>query len=118
MAGDYIDRKELRAEIIACQSSGIVSERLGVIFLILADNILRAFNFTGFDLEDARGEVVCLYCRVYKLVKTGKKDNPFSFLTTCALNQIKQKYRTAKNFNDFLSRFYEELQIEFDQENS
>lgn len=80
-------------------------------FYLLAENIIRAFNFQLIDKEDAlqEGVIICLE-KVDRfnpnyVGKNGQKAKAFNYLTTCCLNHYRQLYRTAKNYIELKKRY-------------
>jgi DNA-directed RNA polymerase specialized sigma24 family protein len=80
-------------------------------FYLLAENIIRAFNFQLIDKDDAlqEGVMIC-FEKVDRfnpnyIGKNGQKAKAFNYLTTCCLNHYRQLYRTAKNYIELKKRY-------------
>jgi DNA-directed RNA polymerase specialized sigma24 family protein len=88
---------------------------LSSMFYVLAENIIRAFNFQLIDRDDAlqEGVMICFdkidrYNPNY-VGKNGQKSKAFNYMTTCCLNHYRQLYRTAKNYEELKRRYREFL---------
>jgi DNA-directed RNA polymerase specialized sigma24 family protein len=82
-------------------------------FYLLAENIIKAFNFQLIDKDDAlqEGVMIC-FEKVDRfnpnyIGKNGQKAKAFNYLTTCCLNHYRQLYRTAKNYIELKRRYQE-----------
>lgn len=87
---------------------------LATAFYLLAENIIRAFNFQLIDKDDAlqEGVMIC-FEKIDRydpnhVGKNGQKSKAFNYMTTCCLNHYRQLYRTAKNYIE-LKRKYQEF---------
>jgi hypothetical protein len=122
MATEYINNKEF--ESIICRfmrakknfrknrpEYDVAAQQLTEVFYLLAENIIRAFNFQLIDRDDAlqEGVLICLE-KVDRfnpnyIGKNGQKAKAFNYLTTCCLNHYRQLYRTAKNYIELKKRY-------------
>jgi hypothetical protein len=89
----------------------IAAKDLTDAFYLLAENIIRAFNFQLIDKDDAlqEGVMIC-FEKVGRfnpnyIGKNGQKAKAFNYLTTCCLNHYRQLYRTAKNYIELKKRY-------------
>jgi DNA-directed RNA polymerase specialized sigma24 family protein len=89
----------------------LASKDLTDAFYLLAENIIRAFNFQLIDKDDAlqEGVMIC-FEKVDRfnpnyIGKNGQKAKAFNYLTTCCLNHYRQLYRTAKNYIELKKRY-------------
>lgn len=82
-------------------------------FYLLAENIIRAFNFQLIDKDDAlqEGVMICFEkidrYNPNHVGKNGQKSKAFNYMTTCCLNHYRQLYRTAKNYIELKKRYQE-----------
>lgn len=86
---------------------------LATAFYLLAENIIRAFNFQLIDKDDAlqEGVMIC-FEKIDRydpnhVGKNGQKSKAFNYMTTCCLNHYRQLYRTAKNYIELKKRYQE-----------
>lgn len=89
------------------------AKQLTEAFYLLAENIIRAFNFKLIDHDDAlqEGVMIC-FEKVDRfdpnyVGKNGQKAKAFNYLTTCCLNHYRQLYRTSKNYLELKRRYQE-----------
>lgn len=89
----------------------LAAKDLTEVFYLLAENIIKAFNFQLIDKDDAlqEGVMIC-FEKVDRfdpnfIGKNGQKAKAFNYLTTCCLNHYRQLYRTAKNYIELKKRY-------------
>jgi DNA-directed RNA polymerase specialized sigma subunit len=88
-------------------------QQLAAAFYLLAENIIRAFNFQLIDKDDAlqEGVMICFEkidrYNPNHVGKNGQKSKAFNYMTTCCLNHYRQLYRTAKNYLELKKRYQE-----------
>lgn len=89
----------------------LAAKELTDAFYLLAENIIRAFNFQLIDKDDAlqEGVMIC-FEKIDRfnpnyVGKNGQKAKAFNYLTTCCLNHYRQLYRTAKNYIELKKRY-------------
>jgi DNA-directed RNA polymerase specialized sigma24 family protein len=73
-------------------------------FYLLAENIIRAFNFQLIDRDDALQEGVMICFEKIDRFRP-EKGKAFNYMTTCCLNHYRQLYRTAKNYIELKRRY-------------
>jgi DNA-directed RNA polymerase specialized sigma subunit len=81
-----------------------LQKELAIVFYLLADNIIKAFNFKLIDHEDAlqEGVMIC-FEKIDRFCP--EKGKAFNYMTTCCLNHYRQLYRTAKSYMELKNRF-------------
>lgn len=103
---DYLSNKEMFAEVIDCQEKGRISDRLGKMFLLLANKYSSKPNFSGYSYRDemvSTGIVAC--CAAVNKFNPEKSQNPFAYFTQCihtAFVQILNKERKHQEIRDKL----------------
>jgi len=100
----YVDKKELREQIITCKKNGEVSPVLAEMFIKIVNGV--ALRFGNLDyygiMDDVKQDCLLLLLQKYsnfdpdKLNEKGNKTSPFSFLTTIVYNQMRYKVSKAK----------------------
>ncbi len=81
-------------------------QHLAEVFYLLAENIIRAFNFKLIDRDDALQEGVMICFEKIDRFRP-EKGKAFNYMTTCCLNHYRQLYRTAKNYLELKKRYQE-----------
>lgn len=85
-------------------------KELAEAFYLLADNIIRAFNFQLIEKDDALQDAV-LIC-FDKLDRFDpERGKIFNYMSTCIINQCKQQYRSCKNYIELKRRFQDHIVI-------
>ena len=100
----YVDKKELREELISSQAAGVVSDKLADMFIKITYGVaLRFGNLDWYGImEDVKQDCLLLLCQKYKnfdpdkVNDSGNKTSPFAFLTTIVYNQMRYKVSKAK----------------------
>jgi len=100
----YIDKEELRSEMAACKKTGIVSDRLADMFILVTKGVALRFNNLDWYgiMEDVQQD--CLLLLIQKFTnydperrnKNGQKTSPFAYLTTCVYNHMRYKVSKEK----------------------
>jgi DNA-directed RNA polymerase specialized sigma subunit len=86
-------------------------KKLATAFYTLSENIVRYAKFNFIDIDDAvqEGVMVC-FDKMDRFVP--KKGKAFNYFTTCILNQFRQLYRTARNYNELKRKYHDHLCIQ------
>ena len=101
---DYLSNSEFLAQVISCQETGVISNRLGEMFMILATRYASRPNFSGYSYKDemiAHALVACV-ASVNKF-NTERSENPFAYYTqviNSAFLQILNKEKKHQNIRD------------------
>ena len=102
----YLSNKEMLAELIACQERNLVSDKLGRMFMILANRYATKPNFSGYSYKDemiSNGVVACV--AALRKFDPMKSSNPFAYYTSCIHNcfiQILNKEKRQQEIRDKL----------------
>jgi len=103
---DYLSNKEMFAEIIKCQGEGIISDKLGKMFVLLCKHYATKPNFSGYTYVDemvASGITSC--CVAFNKFDGEKSKNPFAYFTMVVHHsflQILNKEKNHQNIRDSL----------------
>ena len=111
---NYIDRTELHNEMKAYKDTGVISERLGQLFLTMTDHILGHSNFRNYtaDLkEEMKSHALMLLVKYSHNCDAYERDarQVFNYLSTVVFNACKQtllKYYKRLNLKRELERQY------------
>ena len=101
----YIDKDEMYQEMVTYNETGVISEKLGSMFLVIAQRFTSAPNYIRYSYRD---EMICsavarMVEQVDKFDITHESKNPFSYFTMvtyhCAISFIKKekKYTALKD---------------------
>ena len=114
---NYIDRNELHSEMKAYKDTGVISERLGQLFLTITTHILGHSNFRNYT-QDVRQEMkshaLLLLIKYSHNCDAYQRDarQTFNYITTIAMNACKQiliKYYKRLNTQRELERQYVDI---------
>ena len=111
---NYIDRNELHSEMKAYKDTGVISERLGQLFMIMTDHILGHSNFRNYtaDLkEEMKSHALFLLVKYSHNCDAYQRDarQVFNYLSTIVMNSCKQiliKYYKQQNLKRDLEQRY------------
>ena len=111
---NYIDRNELHSEMKAYKDTGVISERLGQLFLMITDHILGHSNFRNYTQavrEEMRSHALLLLVRYSHNCDAYERDarQTFNYITTIIFNSCKQtlqKYYKQQNLKRELETMY------------
>ena len=114
---NYIDRNELHSEMKAYKDTGVMSERLGQLFITMVDHILGHSNFRNYttDIKDEmRSHALLLLVKYSHNCDAYQRDarQVFNYLSTVIFNAFKQtlqKYYKRLNTQRELERQYLDL---------
>lgn len=81
-------------------------------FYLLSENIVRYAKFELIDPDDAvqEGVMIC-FEKIDRF--NSNKGKAFNYLTTCILNNMRQLYRTSRNYNELKKKYQEFCDITF-----
>ena len=114
---NYIDRTELHSEMKAYKDTGVISERLGQLFLTITTHILGHSNFRNYT-QDVRQEMkshaLLMLVKYSHNCDAYQRDarQTFNYITTVVMNACKQiliKYYKRLNTQRELERQYLDL---------
>ena len=111
---NYIDRNELHSEMKTYKDTGIISERLGQLFLTMIDHILGHSNFRNYayDLkEEMKSHALLMIIKYVHNCNAYERDatSVFAYVTTIIFNayrQVLKKYYKQLNLKRELEKHY------------
>ena len=111
---NYIDRNELHSEMKAYKDTGVISERLGQLFITMVDHILGHSNFRNYTQdvrEEMKGYALLLLVKYSHNCDAYQRDarQTFNYITTIVMNSCKQvliKYYKNQNMKRELEQRY------------
>ena len=114
---NYIDRNELHSEMKAYKDAGVISERLGQLFITMVDHILGHSNFRNYTQairEEMKGYALLLLVKYSHNCDAYQRDarQTFNYITTITMNafkQVLQKYYKHLNLKRELERQYVDI---------
>ena len=114
---NYIDRTELHSEMKAYKDTGVISERLGQLFLTITTHILGHSNFRNYT-QDVRQEMkshaLLMLVKYSHNCDAYQRDarQTFNYITTVVMNACKQiliKHYKRLNTQRELERRYVDI---------
>lgn len=79
----YVRNKDLIPEIEKFNKTGLISEELGKMLLLIAKNLSNKANFINYTWKDDMiQEAVLTCCKYLKNFDLEKSNNPFAYITT------------------------------------
>ena len=114
MKTNYIDRNELHSEMKAYKDTGVISERLGQLFITMVDHILGHSNFRNYTQdvrEEMKSHALMLLVKYSHNCDAYQRDarQTFNYITTITMNackQVLQKYYKQQNLKRELETMY------------
>ena len=114
---NYIDCNELHCEMKAYKDTGVISERLGQLFITITDHILGHSNFRNYTQavrEEMKSYALLLLIKYSHNCDAYERDarQVFNYLSTVTFNAFKQillKYYKRLNTQRELERQYIDL---------
>lgn len=92
----YLNNEDLKAEILKCKDSKIVSEKLGRMFQLLVDNVARSFYWENpEDGLDCKSNALLDLCSNFWKYDP-KNGNAFAFCTQVAYFGLAGAWRILK----------------------
>ena len=109
----YVDKEELRLEVISCKKSGVVSDNLANMFIQIVNGVAHRFSNLQYYgvIEDAKQDCLELLLKKYNNFdpekesideKTGKlkKASSFAFFTTIVYRHMQYQTTRAKRMKE------------------
>ena len=114
---NYIDCNELHCEMKAYKDTGVISERLGQLFITITDHILGHSNFRNYTQavrEEMKSYALLLLIKYSHNCDAYERDarQVFNYLSTVTFNafkQVLQKYYKNLNLKKELEQKYLDL---------
>lgn len=100
----YLKNKELMAELRKCIEQDKVTERMGMMFMLLSERNTRHRYFSRYTFREDLASVGVLACmKAWRSFDIDNYDNPFAFFTSTihrAFIQYIKKYYDQKNIQN------------------
>ena len=106
----YVNKIDLREELIACKKSGVVSPSLEAMFIKIVDGV--ALHFSNLEyfgvLDDIKQDCLLLLVQKYQNFDPNKRNDrgtttsSFAFLTSIVFNQMRYQASKTKRYRDKL----------------
>ena len=117
---DYIDRNQLHQLMRDYKDTGIISEELGQMFMIMTDHILGHSNFRNYTQdvrEEMKGYALLLLIKYSHNCDAYQRDarQTFNYITTIVMNSCKQvliKYYKNQNMKRELEQRYIDMLVQ------
>lgn len=101
---NYLNNKDMLAEVIASKQRGEMSNELAKMLMTLSHRYAMKGCYINYSFnEDMRAYAQMMLVRTWKSFDPNKSSNPFAFFTQCIKNsfiqflQTEKKYRTMKD---------------------
>ena len=103
---DYIDKKELLAEVIGCKEADVMSNKLASMLQLIAKKFAQSRNLAGYTYsEDMQAFAMMMLVKTWRAFKPEKSNNAFAFYTQCIKNsfiQFLNQEKAVRNLRDKL----------------
>lgn len=103
---DYIDKKDLLAEVIACKEVDVMSNKLAAMLQLIARKFAQSRNLAGYTYsEDMQAFAMMMLVKTWRAFKPEKSNNAFAFYTQCIKNsfiQFLNQEKAVRNLRDKL----------------
>lgn len=107
---EYLKNKVMLAELVACQSKGVMSNKLGEMFILLSERYAKHRYFSRYDdivKEELIGYGILACVRGWEKFNPELYDNPFAFFTTTIhrgfIQYLKKHYKQSNIKNELKS---------------
>lgn len=105
---NYLNNKDLLAQVVLSQSTGKMSNELVKMLTLLTEKYSTKGNLSGYSyIEDMRSHAMLNLVTAWKKFNPAKSSNPFAFFTEC----IKNSFNQYLNYEDKESTIKNELLI-------
>jgi hypothetical protein len=93
----YLTNKELLAEVIECKKTGVMSNKLGAMFMKMVHKYGTKVNFCNYSyLEEMKGNAIVGLVKNWQSFDSDKYSNAFAYYTSCIHNQFIQELNYEK----------------------
>jgi len=103
---NYLNNKDLLAEVILSKSKGKMTDKLAHMLTVLCARYGRKGNFANYTYnDDMQAYAMMMLVRTWNSFKPEKSNNPFAFFTQCIKNsfiQFLNQERRQRDIRDVL----------------
>ena len=103
---NYLNNKDLFAEVVKSREAGIMSDNLARMLQTLTERYGRSGRYIGYTYnEDMQAYAMMMLCRTWSKFDTDRFTNAFAYYTTCvhnSFNQFLNKEKVQRDVRDEL----------------
>jgi len=103
---NYLNNKDLFAEVVKSREAGIMSDKLARMLQMLTQRYGRAGRYIGYTYnEDMQAYAMMMLCRTWHKFDPERFTNAFAYYTTCvhnSFNQFLNKEKAQRDVRDEL----------------
>jgi len=103
----YVRNADLIPEVQMFSQTGVISENLGRMLLLIAKNLSNKGNFINYTWkEDMIQEAVLTCCKYLKNFDLNKSNNPFAYITTICNHSFVNYINKQKRHSEIKDRCF------------
>ena len=103
---NYLNNKDLYAEVVKSREAGIMSDKLARMLQMLTERYGRSGRYIGYTYnEDMQAYAMMMLCRTWAKFDPERYTNAFAYYTTCvhnSFNQFLNKEKAQREVRDEL----------------
>jgi len=104
---NYLNNKDLFAEVVKSREAGIMSDKLARMLQMLTQRYGRAGRYIGYTYnEDMQAYAMMMLCRTWHKFDPDRFTNAFAYYTTCVHNSFNQFLNKEKAQRDVRDELY------------
>ena len=98
---NYLNNKDLLAEVIKSKESGQMNNKLALMLTMLCKKYSKKGNFASYSYnDDMQGYAMLMLVKTWNSFDPAKSSNPFAFFTQCIKNSFIQYLKHEKRQRD------------------
>lgn len=98
---NYLNNKDLLANVVASKSKGVMSNELAKMLQMLTSRYAKKGNFANYSYnEDMQAYAMLMLCKTWASFDEQKSNNPFAFFTQCIKNSFIQYLNQERRVRD------------------
>ena len=102
---NYLNNKDLLANVIGSKKKGAMSNELALMLQTLTRRYAKKGNFANYTYnEDMQAYAMLMLCKTWSSFDPAKSDNPFAFFTQCIKNSFIQYLNQERKVRDIKDR--------------
>lgn len=111
---DHFDLPKFEAEYVKSKNVYEISQVFLInAFYLIAKNVVAWKRFKFVEADDAIQEGIIISFERIEKFDPSRGSPAFNFLTTCIYNHLKQQYRSASNYNNFIKKYQDHINVKF-----
>jgi DNA-directed RNA polymerase specialized sigma subunit len=103
---NYLNNKDLYAQVVKSQEAGVMSDELAKMLQTLTEKYGRSGRYIGYTYnEDMQAYAMMMLCKTWHKFDPNKYTNAFAYYTTCvhnSFNQFLNKEKAQRDIRDEL----------------